>query len=340
VLTPKPHPSLNDPLYAALRHIAFSKDPETAHDWALGWMSKPLVSRLLASRYRARKSNLASNQSSIAAPTGPVNVAGLKFPNRVGLAAGLDKNGDYIDALGALGFGFIEIGTTTPKAQPGNPKPRVFRLPEYGALINRLGFNNLGVNHLVKQAEARKWQGVLGINIGKNAATPLQEAANDYIHCLEKVYPVADYITVNISSPNTKDLRQLQHGDALAALLEPVMNRHEQLVTEHGIKKPLLVKIAPDMDDTAIEQFIQVASGYPINGLIASNTTARRDLVQSHPLAQEAGGLSGEILRDFANERLSVVHKNRPMDWVLVGAGGVSSGEDAVTKATFDPKGC
>ena len=317
------HPNLHDPLYAALRRIAFTKDPEAAHDWAFGWMSKPWVSKMLASRYRT------------SASIQPTSVAGIDFPNRIGLAAGLDKNGDYINALGALGFGFIEIGTVTPKAQPGNPTPRMFRLPEHGAIINRLGFNNLGVDHLVKRAEARRWQGVLGINIGKNAATALEDAHNDYSLCLEKVYAVADYITVNISSPNTKDLRQLQHGDALTALLEHVMNKHAQLATQHGANKPLFVKIAPDMDDNAIEQFIRVAGNYPIDGVIVSNTTARRDLIDGHPLAEEAGGLSGEVLRDFANERLSVVHKHRPKSWTLIGAGGVSSGEDAVTKLSL-----
>lgn len=317
---PRPHPSLHDPLYSVLRRIAFSKDPEAAHDWALGWMSKPWVSAMLARRYQTEHSSQ------------PLSIAGLEFPNRLGLAAGLDKNGDYIDALGALGFGFIEVGTVTPKPQPGNPSPRMFRLPEHGALINRLGFNNLGVDHLVKQAMARQWQGVLGINIGKNAATPLENAHHDYVHCLDKVYAVADYITVNISSPNTKDLRQLQHGDALAALLEPVMNRHTQLATQHSSHKPLLVKIAPDMDDNAIEQFIHVAKGYPINGVIVSNTTARRDLIEGHPQENEAGGLSGEILRDFANDRLGIMHNHKPQGWALVGAGGVSSGEDAVTK--------
>ena len=317
------HPSLRDPLYSALRRIAFSKDPESAHDWALGWLSKPWVSGMLARRYQTRALNK------------PALVAGLSFPNRIGLAAGLDKNGDYINALGALGFGFLEIGTVTPKPQSGNPAPRMFRLLEHKALINRLGFNNLGVDHLVKQAEARQWQGVLGINIGKNATTPLEEAHKDYRHCLEKVYPVADYITVNISSPNTKDLRALQHGDALAALLEPLMSQHAQLATQHGANKPLLVKIAPDLDDTAIEQFIQVASAYPIDGVIVSNTTARRDLIAGHPLAEEAGGLSGEILRDFANDRLNIVNKHKPNEWTLVGAGGVSSGEDATTKISL-----
>lgn len=275
---------------------------------------------MLARRYRVSSENTVCP------------AAGLAFPNRVGLAAGLDKNGDYIDALGALGFGFIEIGTVTPKAQSGNPQPRMFRLPEHNALINRLGFNNLGVDHLVKNAENRRWQGKLGINIGKNASTPLENAHSDYVHCLERVYPVADYITVNISSPNTKDLRQLQHGDALAELLEPVMNRHAQLASQHQGSKPLFVKIAPDMDDSAIEQFIQVASTYPIHGVIVSNTTSRRDLIDSHPLAAEAGGLSGEVLRDFANDRLSAVKKRLPANWTLIGAGGISSGQDAATK--------
>jgi len=319
-LSHQPATKLNDPLYAAIRKIAFSKEPEAAHDWAFGWMAKPWISSMLARRYAANK---AANSTS---------VAGLSFPNRIGLAAGLDKNGDYINALGALGFGFIEVGTVTPKPQPGNDKPRMFRLPEHGALINRMGFNNLGVDHLVKNAENRTWQGVLGINIGKNATTPLEQAHDDYVHCLERVYPVADYITVNISSPNTRDLRQLQHGDALAELLEAVMNAHAKLATQHGINKPLFVKIAPDMDDNEITQFIQVANQYPINGVIVSNTTARRDLVEGHPLADEAGGLSGEVMREFANDRLQAVKRKLPNQWTLIGAGGVSHAKDAKVK--------
>ncbi len=317
------HPALKDPLYAAIRKIAFSKEPEAAHDWAFNWFSKPWVSSLLSKRYAA-----AGNPSA-------TTVAGLSFPNRIGLAAGLDKNGDYINALGALGFGFIEVGTVTPKPQAGNDKPRMFRLTEHGALINRMGFNNLGVDHLVKNAEQRQWQGVLGINIGKNAATPLENAHDDYVNCLERVYPVADYVTVNISSPNTKDLRQLQHGDALAALLDAVMTTHTKLATQHGANKPLFVKIAPDMSDDDITQFIQVANQYPISGVIVSNTTARRDLVEGHPLAMEAGGLSGEVMRDFANERLQSVQSKAPNNWALIGAGGVSSGDDAKTKLTL-----
>lgn len=315
--------NLHDPLYAAIRKIAFSKEPEAAHDWALCWMAKPWVSSLLSKRYTA------SGKSQVS------SVSGLTFPNRIGLAAGLDKNGDYINALGALGFGFIEVGTVTPKPQPGNDKPRMFRLPEHGALINRMGFNNLGVDHLVKNAEERKWQGILGINIGKNATTPLEKAHNDYVHCLERVYPVADYITVNISSPNTKDLRQLQHGDALAELLEAVMNTHSNLATQHGANKPLFVKIAPDMSNEEITQFIQIANQYPIHGVIVSNTTARRDLIEGHPLAEEAGGLSGEVMRDFANDRLEAVHHQLPNEWALMGAGGVSSAEDAKAKLTL-----
>jgi len=319
-LSNQPANELNDPLYAAIRKIAFSKEPEAAHDWAFNWMAKPWISAMLAKRYAA--SGDKQNTS----------VAGLSFPNRIGLAAGLDKNGDYINALGALGFGFIEVGTVTPKSQAGNDKPRMFRLPEHGALINRMGFNNLGVDHLVKNAEKRTWQGILGINIGKNATTPLEQAHDDYVHCLERVYPVADYITVNISSPNTKDLRQLQHGDALAELLEAVMNTHTKLATQHGINKPLFVKIAPDMDNDEVTQFIQVASQYPINGVIVSNTTARRDLVDGHPLADEAGGLSGEVMREFANDRLAAVKHQLPNQWSLIGAGGVSKAHDAKVK--------
>jgi len=310
---------MRDPVFSLLRHIAFRKEPEAAHDWALGWMSKPWASAWLAKRYRAAASL-------------PVTHAGLVFPNALGLAAGLDKNGDYIDALGALGFGFIEIGTVTPQPQPGNPTPRLFRLPQHGAIINRMGFNNLGVEHLVGQAQKRRWRGVLGINIGKNAVTPLEQAHQDYVYCLERVYPVADYITINISSPNTKDLRQLQHGDALSVLLDAVMNRHAQLHSEHGQSKPVFVKIAPDMDNASIKQFVEVASHYPIEGVIVSNTTARRDWIEGHPLANEAGGLSGEVMREFADDRLQQVRQELPRSLTVIGAGGVSNSEDALRK--------
>jgi len=317
IVSSEPSQSMRDPVYALLRNIAFRKDAEAAHDWAMGWISRPWVSAMLAKRYAVATHNKS------------YELQGINFPNRVGLAAGLDKNGDYIDALGALGFGFIEIGTTTPKAQSGNPTPRMFRLPEYGAIINRMGFNNYGVDHLVKRAEARRWRGVLGINIGKNATTPLEQAHEDYVLCLERVYAVADYITVNISSPNTKDLRQLQHGDALLELLDAIMNRHAQLATEHGAIKPLFVKIAPDMSDQDIKQFAEIANQYPIHGVIVSNTTARRDLIAGHPLAAEAGGLSGEVMREFADERLATARRELPDTLKLIGAGGISNGQDA-----------
>jgi len=322
-VSPSSSPSLRDPVFALLRSIAFRKDPEAAHDWALRWMSKPWVSAWLAKRYHPN------------VPSKPTTINGLTFPNRIGLAAGFDKNGDCIDALGALGFGFLEVGTVTPKPQAGNPSPRLFRLPEHQAIINRMGFNNKGVDHLVKRVEARQWNGVLGINIGKNATTPLEQAHDDYVLCLDRVYAVANYITVNISSPNTKDLRQLQHGSALTELLEAIMNRHAQLASQNGIAKPLYVKIAPDMDDDDIKQFVTVANQFSVSGVIVSNTTARRDLIESHPLAVEAGGLSGEVMREFADDRLRATRSELPQSCTLIGVGGISNGYDAARKLSL-----
>jgi len=226
------HPP-KDPLFALCRAILFEMDPERAHEFAFKLLGKSPIPAFLARRY--------------ATPDCPVECLGQQFGNRVGLAAGLDKNGDYLDALGAMGFGHIEIGTVTPRPQEGNPKPRIFRLEQHRALINRLGFNNKGVEHLIKQVENRSYNGKLGINIGKNAVTPLDDAQNDYLYCLEKVYPHADYITINISSPNTQGLRDLQHGERLAELLDGLKNSQSKLATQHGRYVPLAIKIAPDI---------------------------------------------------------------------------------------------
>ena len=310
------HP--NDTLFRLARSILFKMEPEKAHDMALGFASSAPVKALNKLRY--------------AQNTAPVNCMGLSWPNAVGLAAGLDKNGDYIDALGAMGFGFIEIGTITPKPQDGNPQPRLFRLTEHNALINRLGFNNLGVDHLVAQAEKRTYKGRLGINIGKNASTSLDDAQNDYLICLDKVYAAADYITVNVSSPNTQGLRDLQHGERLRSLLDSLKNAQTNLATKHSAYKPLLVKVAPDMTHEELNDFCTTALEFDMDGVIAGNTTMERAAVAGSPHADEAGGLSGEPMRSLADDRLAAVAGYLDGKAALIGVGGISCGADAARK--------
>ncbi|MDX1381018.1 MAG: quinone-dependent dihydroorotate dehydrogenase, partial [Xanthomonadales bacterium] len=259
-------------------------------------------------------------------------VMGLEFDNPVGLAAGMDKNGDYVDALGALGFGFIEVGTVTPRPQPGNPKPRIFRLPAHEAMINRLGFNNKGVDHLVGRVSQRRWKGVLGINIGKNFDTPIERAADDYLHCLDKVYPHADYVTVNISSPNTEGLRGLQEAGALNALLEALADARNRLADAHGRCVPLVVKLAPDLDDEAIPRLAGVIAEHRFDGVIATNTTIARDAVAGAEHAGEAGGLSGAPLRERADEVLARLRQALPAEIALIGTGGITRGAHAARK--------
>lgn len=308
----------NDTLFRLARNILFKMEPERAHDAALRFASTSLAKSWNRKRY--------------ATDDAPVTCMGLTLPNCVGLAAGLDKNGDYIDALGAMGFGFIEIGTITPKPQAGNAQPRLFRLTEHQALINRMGFNNLGVDHLVAQAEKRQFKGCLGINIGKNASTSLDEADSDYLTCLHKVYPVADYITVNVSSPNTQGLRDLQHGERLRALLDGLKNAQAKLATQHGAYKPVVVKIAPDMDDQELQDFCTTALEYHIDGIIAGNTTSEREVVADSQYAAEAGGLSGLPMRELADNRLGVLAKLVAGKMAVIGVGGISSGEHAAQK--------
>ena len=262
----------------------------------------------------------------------PVEAMGLTFPNPVGLAAGMDKNGDYIDALGSLGFGFIEIGTVTPRPQPGNPKPRVFRLESAGAMINRLGFNNKGVDHLVERASRRRYPGILGINIGKNADTPIENAAGDYLYCLDRVYPHADYVTVNISSPNTQRLRDLQSADALDALLGSLAARRVELADRHQRCVPLAVKVAPELDDSQILAISRVVARHRIDAVIATNTTIRRPGVSTLPHCREQGGLSGPPLTGESNRVLTALRAALPKEVSLVGVGGIASGEDAARK--------
>ena len=265
----------------------------------------------------------------------PVKVFGLEFPNPVGLAAGLDKNGACIDALLGLGFGFVEVGTVTPLPQPGNPKPRMFRLASNNAIINRMGFNSLGVDVLVRNVErARRRTGLLGINIGKNKDTPNHLAGLDYVLCLRKVYALADYVAVNISSPNTAGLRELQEEQALRRLVSQLREEQEKLAAVHGKHVPLLVKIAPDLNDNDIDAAARVLGDLHVDGVIATNTTISRDGVAGSPLAEETGGLSGEPLMAQSTTVLRMLRTRLPDSIPLIGVGGIFHGADAATKQT------
>ncbi|HEX7262104.1 MAG TPA: quinone-dependent dihydroorotate dehydrogenase [Luteolibacter sp.] len=263
----------------------------------------------------------------------PVEVMGLKFPNRVGLAAGLDKEGNTIDALGRLGFGCVEIGTITPRPQAGNPKPRLFRLIDHEAIINRMGFNNPGIDAGVANVSAAKsFHGIVGFNIGKNKDTPNENAADDYLTCLRKAYPVADYVAVNLSSPNTPGLRDLQGAEASARLLETLKKEQQKLAAEHGRQVPLLFKVAPDLDETHVRDLSQVFLNGGLDGLIATNTTLDRDIVAGHPRAAEAGGLSGRPVFKKSTATLSVFASHLGSQIPIIGVGGISSLEDAREK--------
>jgi len=309
--------------YALTRPFLFGLDPEAAHDLTLGSIA----------RLQNTPAQCLWAQPRVA---DPVVVVGLAFPNRIGLAAGLDKNGRCIDGLGAMGFGFIEVGTVTPQAQPGNPKPRMFRLPARQALINRLGFNNDGLKSFlanVQQAHTfRRSGGIVGLNIGKNAATPMERAVDDYLLCLQGVYPHADYITVNISSPNTQNLRALQGDAALAALLAPLQARREVLAREHGRRVPMFVKIAPDLDEAQVGVIAATIRREGIDGVIATNTTLARDAVQGQSHADEAGGLSGAPVRAASNRVIAQLRAALGPAFPIIGVGGVMSAADACAK--------
>jgi dihydroorotate dehydrogenase len=257
---------------------------------------------------------------------------GLSFPNPVGLAAGLDKNGAVIDGMAALGFGFIEVGTITPRAQPGNPKPRMFRVNEAEGIINRFGFNNLGVDNLIQNVQAAKYHGILGINIGKNFDTPNERAVEDYLICMRKVYTHASYITVNISSPNTKNLRQLQEKDALDALLAILKAEQKVLADKHGKYVPIALKIAPDLDETQIIEIADLLKVHQFDGVIATNTTLARDMVLGLPNASESGGLSGAPVREKSTLVISQLSKQLAGELPIIGVGGILSGADAAEK--------
>jgi dihydroorotate dehydrogenase len=309
--------------YALTRPFLFGLDPERAHDLTLESIATLQNTPLQCLWQQARVDD-------------PVTLAGLKFPNRIGLAAGLDKNGRCIDGLGAMGFGFIEVGTVTPKAQPGNPRPRMFRLPEQQALINRMGFNNEGLAAFVANVQrARRFRangGILGLNIGKNAATPIEDAASDYLAGLEGVYPHADYVAVNISSPNTKNLRALQSDAALDALLGALQRRREQLAAQLGRQVPMFVKIAPDLDDLQVKVIAATLRHNGIDGVIATNTTIARDAVAGLKHADEAGGLSGRPVFEASNRVIRALRAELGAGYPIIGVGGVMSGADAVAK--------
>ncbi len=305
--------------YSLARPLLFALDAEHAHELTLGALDR------------------AARSGALRLVTGcpvddPVEVMGLRFRNRVGLAAGLDKNGAHVDALAAMGFGFIEVGTVTPRPQPGNPKPRMFRLPQREALINRMGFNNAGVDAFVANLRRARSRGVLGLNIGKNADTPIERALDDYLLCLERVYEHASYVTVNISSPNTKNLRQLQGGDALDELLAALQARRGELAARHGRRVPLALKIAPDLDDEQIAAIAGLLARHGIDAVVATNTTVSRDAVAGLPHADEAGGLSGAPVFEPSNRVIRALRGALPRDYPIIGVGGIMSADDARAK--------
>lgn len=304
--------------YALLRPFLFNMEPERAHEFTLNMLEKANRANLLGFCY--------SKQAL------PTTCMGVHLLNPVGLAAGLDKNGSHIDALSELGFGFLEIGTVTPRPQAGNDKPRLFRIPQAGAIINRMGFNNDGVDKMIENIERAKYQGVLGINIGKNAITPVENALDDYVYCLERVYPYASYITINISSPNTKNLRSLQGGDALSALLDGIKTCHTHLATDYGFYVPLALKIAPDLDESQVDEIAKTVVEFDIDGLIATNTTLSRVGVEDYPHADETGGLSGRPVSHASTRILSLFNERLAGKVDLIGVGGIDTGELAVRK--------
>jgi len=306
-------------LYRAVRPLLFALDPETAHRLSLRLLD--LLTRLGAA------SLLASE-----APRLPVRAMGLDFPNPVGLAAGLDKNGDHIDGLAALGFGFLEFGAVTPRPQAGNPRPRLFRLREAEALINRLGFNNRGVDALVENVRGCGYRGVLGVNIGRNSDTPNERAAEDYIACLRKVYTHASFVTANVSSPNTRELRALQRSDSFDALVAALATERDALAKRYGKRVPLAVKIAPEVDDAAIEMIADRVAARGIDAVIATNTTVSREGVEHLRTSAEQGGLSGVPLRARATAVVTKLRRALPAGVTLIGVGGIASAADAREK--------
>ena len=323
-------------MYPIIKPLLFRLDPETAHYLTLKsllWLHRYHCGFLLGCK--PNFSFMQKNTNGIL-PDNNINntstLMGLTLPNPVGLAAGLDKNGEYIDALAMLGFGFIEVGTVTPLPQAGNPKPRLFRLPKQQAIINRMGFNNYGIDTLINNIANSRYRGILGINIGKNAATPIEKAVDDYLICLEKAYPHASYVTVNISSPNTRDLRSLQSAGELDRLLNHLKNRQAQLATQQSRYVPIAIKIAPDLDEEQIEAIAEVALNTQIDGIIATNTTIDRTTLGTHKFAQETGGLSGHPVQTQSNYVLNQLSAHINSQIPLIGTGGIITGADAAEK--------
>ncbi|MBL9131269.1 MAG: quinone-dependent dihydroorotate dehydrogenase [Verrucomicrobiaceae bacterium] len=306
-------------IYPALKPWLFRLDAESAHTLTVKMM---VISHKLGLIQSVAPSS----------PCAPVNCMGLSFPNRLGLAAGMDKSASAVEAWGALGLGHVEVGTLTPRPQPGNPKPRLFRLPEHEALINRMGFNNPGILSAVARLEKRRTKAVVGVNIGKNFDTANDAAVNDYLYCLKVAYPVADYITVNISSPNTKGLRDLQAEDAVRGLIGALKKEQASLQKEHGRKVPLLVKIAPDLNEMQIEALARVFNEMALDGVIATNTTIDRNAVAGHALAGEGGGLSGGPVRERSTLVLEAFRMLLAERTPLIGVGGILSAADALEK--------
>jgi dihydroorotate dehydrogenase len=305
--------------YRILRNLLFQLDAEKAHHIGLVGIKALKATGLSSVLYPVVESD-------------PIEVMGLKFPNRVGLAAGLDKNGDYVDSLAALGFGFVEIGTVTPRPQLGNPQPRLFRIPEAKAIINRMGFNNLGVDHLVENVKTLQTKALIGINIGKNFDTPVEKAVDDYLIGLEKVYPYADYVTINISSPNTPGLRTLQFGESLKELLGALKDRQGQLAEQYERYVPMTVKVAPDLELAEVEELAQTFSEFKIDAVIATNTTMSRENVTGLNNADEAGGLSGQPVFQQSTEIVRQFRNALPDGIPIIAAGGIMSGRDAEKK--------
>lgn len=310
--------------YPLSRAVLFRMDPEAAHDFTIDLLARTQNTPLACAYGQTRVDD-------------PVTVAGLRFPNRVGMAAGLDKNARCIDGLGAMGFGFVEVGTVTPLPQPGNPRPRIFRLPAANALINRMGFNNEGLDTFLANVQRARFRRdgrplLLGLNIGKNAATPIERATDDYLIGLAGVYPHADYVTVNISSPNTKNLRALQSDEALDALLGAIANKREALAQEHGKHVPVFVKIAPDLDEAQIQVIAATLQRHGMDGVIATNTTLSREAVQGLPHAEETGGLSGTPVLEASNRVIRQLRAALGRDFPIIGVGGILSAQDAVSK--------
>ena len=311
-------------MYPLIRSLLFRLDAETSHELALRLLSAACRIPLLVKPPRPAPAGKYPDQS--------VEAMGIRFPNPVGLAAGLDKHGTARDAFRRMGFGFVELGTVTPRRQDGNPKPRLFRLAEHRALINRMGFNSVGLEQFKKNLEASRGNIVTGINIGKNATTPVTDAIHDYLECLRGVYALADYIAINISSPNTESLRRLQDHDMLDALLEALDRERRQLADRTGVRKPLIVKIAPDLDTRQIDAIAASMRAHSIDGVIATNTTVSRPGVENHPFAGEAGGLSGAPLRESSTRVVRMLHDNLQDEIPIIGVGGILDGEAALEK--------